>query len=487
MHIIRIAIGFRRERPVTETAGLHVPCLVEPRSRKRAAALDGAEKLRTVGNFSLAARGNEVTMNDPWLRLSVESASSVLQAAIARGLVHEGVQAALFHDLGRVRARIEAIAAGFPRTALHTVAVKANPLVEVLKAVVADGAGLEAASIEEVHLALAAGCPAERLVFDSPAKTVDEIRTALELGVRLNADNFSELTRIARLRKAQSSRSVVGLRVNPEVGEGTIAITNVSGRTSKFGVPLGANEEAILRSFEEHKWLTALHVHVGSQGAGLPMLVAGVARVARLLVDVNRRVDDDQVTTLDVGGGLPVAYRATDCPPTLEAYVAALREAAPTMFEPKVQLVTEFGRAVHATAGFAASRVEYVKEAGGDRLAVIHLGADLLPRTAYQPEHWPHELAVLDSAGRVKQGSAEPWTIVGPLCFGGDVIARGAPLPPIESGDFVLVRDVGAYTLGMWSRHCSRGLPLVLGCDEDELSVLKARETAEQVVQFWSR
>jgi diaminopimelate decarboxylase len=426
-------------------------------------------------------------MSDPFARVSVESASSVLQAAIARGLVHERVQAVVFHDLGRVRARIQAVKACFPAGALHTVAVKANPLVEVLKAVVDAGAGLEAASIEEVHLALAAGCPAGRLVFDSPAKTVDEIRTALALGVHLNADNLVELERIAKLRATTSSRSVVGLRVNPEVGEGAIAITSVAGRTSKFGVPLGANEDAIARAFEAHDWLTALHVHVGSQGAGLPMLVAGVARVARLVADVNLRLGEARVTTLDIGGGLPVAYRATDAPPTLEAYVAALREAAPAMFEPRLQLVTEFGRAVHATAGYAASRVEYVKDAGGDRLAVIHLGADFLLRAAYQPEHWSHELAVLDPAGRVKQGSAEPWTIVGPLCFGGDVIARSVLLPPIQPGDFVLVRDVGAYTLGMWSRHCSRGLPLVLGCDGDELSVLKAHETPEQVVSFWSR
>jgi diaminopimelate decarboxylase len=60
-------------------------------------------------------------------------------------------------------------------------------------------------------------------------------------------------------------------------------------------------------------------------------------------------------------------------------------------------------------------------------------------------------------------------------------------LPAISPGDFVIVRDVGAYTLSTWSRHCSRGLPLVLGHDGEELSVLKAAETAGDVVAFWSR
>ena len=190
---------------------------------------------------------------------------------------------------------------------------------------------------------------------------------------------------------------------------------------------------------------------------------------------------------LDSGGGLPVAYRDSDTPTTLAEYTTALRTAAPTIFEAPIHLVTEFGRAIHATAGWAASRVEYVKRAGDEQLAVIHLGADFLLRRAYQPKDWHHDIAVFDAEGRLKRGPLQPWSIVGPLCFGGDVLERGAMHPAIEPGDFVILRDVGAYTLGMWSRHCSRGLPLVLGHDGETLSVLKAHETPADVVAFWSR
>jgi diaminopimelate decarboxylase len=131
--------------------------------------------------------------------------------------------------------------------------------------------------------------------------------------------------------------------------------------------------------------------------------------------------------------------------------------------------------------------VEYVKRSGGDRLAVIHLGADFMLRRAYRPDEWHHDIAVLDAEGRPKHGLPEPVNVVGPLCFAGDVLARGVMLPAVAPGDFVILRDVGAYTLGMWSRHCSRGLPLVLGHDGDRLVVLKARETPADVVAFWSR
>jgi diaminopimelate decarboxylase len=420
-------------------------------------------------------------------RTSVASASSVLQAALAQGLL-EGVPAALFHDTGRVRARLGELRALFPAGTLHAVAIKANPLVELLRVLASEGAGLEAASFEEVELALAAGCPPERIVYDSPAKTTAEIERALLLGIHLNADNFVELERIAAMRGARTpaSKSIVGLRVNPIVGAGSISITSVANRSSKFGVPIDADGE-ILAAFSQHAFLGALHVHVGSQGMPLDRLTAGVARVWALGEAIEERVGRGRIAVFDLGGGLPVAYRETDRVPSIGDYVVALRETIPALFSSGKKLVTEFGRAIHATAGWAASRVEYVKRAGDEQQAVIHLGADLLVRRAYLPEEWHHDLAVLDARGRPKEGPLAPWTVVGPLCFAGDVISRGALLPPIEPGDFVMIHDVGAYTLSMWSRHCSRALPLVIGYDGEALGVLKERETTADVVAFWSR
>src|SRR5262249_13566260 len=155
-------------------------------------------------------------------------------------------------------------------------------------------------------------------------------------------------------------------------------------------------------------------------------------------------------------------------------------------FEPPIRLVTELGRSIHATAGWAASRVEYVKQAGEERLAVIHFGADLFLRWAYRPEDWHHDAAVPAARGGARHGPPAPRGTAPALCLAGDVLARGTMLPPIVPGDFVVLRDTGAYTLGMWSRHCSRGLPLVLGHDGDRLTVLRARETPADVVAFWS-
>jgi diaminopimelate decarboxylase len=413
-------------------------------------------------------------MDDWSASVDLGDVARVVAAARARGLFSDAAPAVLFHDLGRMRARLRRVAAAFPAGTLHAVAIKANPLVEVLRALVAAGAGLEAASWEEVRLALAAGCPPERLVFDSPAKTRTELAEALRLGVHVNADNAAELERIAAL----GPRGGVGLRVNPQVGAGTIGLTSVADQVSKFGVPLDDPDLPAL--LDRFPWLTGLHVHVGSQGCGLPLLVEGVRRVWALRTP--------RTTTFDLGGGLPFAYRPGEIAPTPEAYVAALRAAIPDLFDGSVRLVTEFGRALQAPCGWAASRVEYVKRAGEVSIATLHLGGDLLVRATLLPHQWHHELAVLDPEGRLKSHEAPSgrWMIAGPLCFGGDVLARDLTLPPIEPGDLVLIRDVGAYALSHWSRNCSRGLPPVLGYDGPEVRVLRPRERAEDVVAFWS-
>src|SRR5690606_30720571 len=105
---------------------------------------------------------------------------------------------------------------------------------------------------------------------------------------------------------------------------------------------------------------------------------------------------------------------------------------------------------------------------------------------ALQPALWFHEIALLDARGVPKRGETSPATVAGPLCFSGDLIARDRPLPAAEPGDWLVIRDTGAYTLGMWSRHCSRGIPRVIGVDRGDLRVLRERETPGDVVAFWS-
>ena len=415
-----------------------------------------------------------------------QAVEAMTLAAHAGGIIGRGDRAVVFHDLERMRARLRELAGCFPPDSLHAVAIKANPVVEILKEAVDAGAGLEAASFEEVCIALAAGASPARIVFDSPAKTREELAEALTLGVIVNADNFDELERIDALYAHTRSTSLVGLRVNPMVGAGSIGITSVADGGSKFGVDIDSQRGAIRASFERYPWLRGLHAHIGSQGCSLELLVAGARRVDELAREVQDVTGPQRLSFVDIGGGLSTAYGDDDAAPEIEDYARMLRETVPGLFAGDRLLITEFGRALQAGCGFALARVEYVKQLQGKPLAVIHLGADMLMRPVYLPEQWKHRFLVLDSRGHLKSGDASPWTIAGPLCFAGDIVARDTPLPPIEVGDLVAVRDIGAYTLSMWSRHCSRGMPLVLGCSgADQVRVLRQSETPADIARFW--
>lgn len=394
----------------------------------------------------------------------------------------------MFHNLDALSHRIKHLQRSFPIQTLHTLAIKANPLINILRFAVASGMGLEAASIEEVALARAAGCLPNRIVFDSPAKTYEEISLALNWGINLNADSLQELERIQTLiGNHDSIQSYIGLRVNPQIGLGNIDIVSVSGKYSKFGVPLNEKRNEIIAAFERFPWLNGLHVHVGSQGIAKQQLVLAVERIFELRNEIHAKLNAKRIKFIDIGGGLPWPYRAEDNTIAPEDYVAALADQVPVSLSDDVQLITEFGRTLQAGCGFTVSRVEYIKTDDGRRTVVIHVGADLFMRRVYHPKDWYHKLSVLDADGTPKQGNEQLHTIVGPLCFGGDILAENISLPSISEGDWLILHDTGAYTLSMWSRHCNRGLPLVLGYTHDpyELQILFKGENMDDIVSFW--
>jgi diaminopimelate decarboxylase len=422
-------------------------------------------------------------------RMSLEAAASIARRALERGLVVG--DAAVFHDLGFMGRRLDELASAFPRGTEHALAIKANPLVEVLREAVAHDFGLEAASYPELCLAEAAACAPRRILFDSPAKTRDEIGAALRLGVTVNADNFDELERVAACVADAAPSARVGLRVNPEVGEGSIASTSTAGARSKFGVPLRLADR-IRDAFGRYPWLGGLHLHVGSQGCPLELVARGVGRVADLALAIDAELGAGRVAFVDLGGGLPVPYRDSDEAPRPRDLVLALEREAPSLFADRAPLLmTEHGRWVQAGAGFALARIEYVKRATEHPeevpIAVVHLGADFLLRRIYRPGEWWFDLAVLEPGGGLRRGATSALTIAGPLCFSGDVLAEAVHLPLPQPGDWLLIRDVGAYTLAMWSRHCSRTLPRVLGYrSDDTFTLLREAESVTDVVAFWS-
>jgi diaminopimelate decarboxylase len=368
----------------------------------------------------------------------------------------------------QLRAAFDAVTApGTP--VLHAFAVKATPLVPVLRLLRAEGIGAEVASPGELALARAAGVPPNRTVLDSPAKTPAELREALALGIAVNADNPQELDRIDGLMRSATSRSPLGIRVNPQVGGGSIEATSTATATSKFGVALrdeGAREW-VVRAYADRPWLTRLHAHTGSQGIPLSLMAQGAAETYALAEEINRRLGRRQIDTLDIGGGLPVNFGSDETTPTYAQYARLLNEAVPGLFGGRYGLVTEFGRSLLAKHGTVAARVEYAKSAGGRPVAVTHAGVQVATRTVYAPGAWPLRIAAYDGKGRPKEGPRVVQDVAGPACFAGDLLAEGRALPLLEQGDYAAALDTGAYYFAHHYAYNSLARPGIYGFAPD--------------------
>ncbi len=417
--------------------------------------------------------------------------SKVLKKAFRKGIIENKDRSVIFYDLSFLKKKIEILKKTFPENTLHSIAIKANPLPSILSYIKPFGVGAEAATLPEVYLAQQSKYKPEQIIFDSPAKTESELVYALQSGVHINVDSFSELKRINILLKETLSKSNIGLRINPDVGSGKIKSTSVASKSSKFGIPLDDFYEEIKKAYFTYPWLNGIHLHIGSQGCSLEQLVNGVKKVYDLAIEINAQLSEretkNRIEYFDIGGGLPVAYKSEDEAIDVKIYYKALKKNIPGLLSGKFKLITEFGRHVHANSGWVASRVEYVKYLKPQNIAIIHVGADLLMRRCYKPEDWYHNISALSAEAGMKTEKEKKYKIAGPLCFNGDIIHQGIMLPALNENDFILIHDTGAYTLSMWSRHTSRQIPKVIGYEDggEEFRILKNRERLEDVLRFW--
>lgn len=377
-------------------------------------------------------------------------------------------------DLDQLDVQLHGLRTAFPQTVRHAIAIKTMPHPEMLKHLIAAGFGLEAASLEEVQLALRAGAAPADLIFDSPVKTRSEIAwcQANLPGALLNANSLAELQRYPAEPTFQ-----VGVRINPEVTTGAPSVYDVSGQRSKFGVAI-SSDRSVLVDAAIDAGVTALHMHIGSQ---VPTADAHVEAVGLLLevasqIDTARtqRQDERRITTLDIGGGVRAEVSGTEL---MAEYGGRLLAEHPSLFDHDVR--TEFGQWVHSGAGWAATRVESVEQRGVPT-AFVHLGADYFMRDVYGATGAPgYGFAVVRPDGRIETAedtaTTSAYDLVGPLCFAGDVLARDLVLPPLAEGDWLVIAGTGANTLGLWSRHCSRAVPKVVATQDGAARVWSER------------
>jgi diaminopimelate decarboxylase len=353
-------------------------------------------------------------------------------------------------------------------------AVKANSNRAILELMAAAGLGADHDSAGELYRVLAAGIAADRIVFSGVGKTEEEIDAALAAGIaRLNVESMDELHVIERVAAARHAIARAAVRINPDVDALTHAKISTGRAENKFGVSIAEARRWFAESAQlSHVRLDGLHVHIGSQILDLKPFRLALHRVAAFWRELAQA--GHSITSIDVGGGLGVRYRAGhDLPVAATDYVHTIREAL-AGFDGR--LLLEPGRWLVAEAGVLLTRVLRLKEGTERRFLVLDAAMNDLQRPSLY-DAW-HDIVPVAPGPR----PLATYDVVGPVCETGDTFARARVLPECMPGDLLAIQGTGAYGASMASTYNSRPLAAEALLDGGRYAVVRRRQALDEMV-----
>jgi diaminopimelate decarboxylase len=346
-------------------------------------------------------------------------------------------------------------------------ASKAFPCTAVYRVLAEEGLACDVASGGELALALRGGFDPARIYFHGNAKSLRELEEALEIGVgHVVLDSFDEIDRLERIAAGLDREQEVLIRVTPGVAGDTHHAISTGQSDSKFGFGIAEAREAIERlKGTPHLTLVGLHFHIGSQLFELEPFRTAVAAIAGL----------GDFPVYNLGGGLGVAYTASQKPPSITDYVEALVGAARDLLGADKRLLLEPGRALVANSAVTLYTVETVKRNVSTWVAVDGGMSDNLRPMLYGAVY---EAAIAD---RPLAPATERCHIAGKHCESGDVIVRDAPLPDPRPDDVLVTPATGAYGYSLANNY--NGVPRapVIFCRDGDARLVVRRERYEDL------
>jgi diaminopimelate decarboxylase len=363
-----------------------------------------------------------------------------------------------------------------PASSLVAFSVKANGNLAVLKTLAKLGAGADVVSGGELAKALAAGIPADKIVFSGVGKTHEEMHAALNAGIyQFNVESEPELLALDEVARGMGRRAPITLRVNPDVDAKTHAKITTGTAETKFGIPFSRAREAYAHAAAlKNVEIVGIDVHIGSQITDLEPFETAFTRVGELVKTL--RADGHAISRLDLGGGLGVPYEHDNSPPPdPTAYGAMVTRVTRDL---GCSLSFEPGRLIAANAGVLVSRVIYVKRGEAKTFLIIDAGMNDLIRPAMY-DAW-HQIVAVDQPA---VGSLRPkYDVVGPVCETSDLFAADRPLPELKSGELVAILSAGAYGAVMAGDYNARPRVAEVLVHGEQWGIVRPRETYADLI-----
>ncbi len=353
---------------------------------------------------------------------------------------------------------------------------KANSNQAVLRTLAKLGAGADVVSEGELRRALAAGIPAEKIVFSGVGKTAREMDFALAAGIHcFNVESEPELELLSARAVAAGRTAPVSLRINPDVDARTHKKISTGKAENKFGIAWQRARAVYARAAElPGIKVIGIDTHIGSQITELQPFDDAFALLAELVATL--RADGHAIQHVDLGGGLGIPYRTDNSPPPLpDAYAEIVRKHVTSL---GLKVIFEPGRLIVGNAGILVSEVIYVKEGDAKNFLIVDAAMnDLIRPTLYDAFHEikPVVLPAADTPRMMVD-------VVGPVCETGDYLGHDRDLPRLAPGDLIAVGTAGAYGAVQAGTYNTRLLVPEVLVDGDRFHVVRPRPSYEDLI-----
>lgn len=395
----------------------------------------------------------------------------VEDVSLTRIAAEFGTPCYVYSKAALTRAYVDFATAFSSRNTLVCYAAKANSNLAILGLFAKLGAGFDIVSGGELLRVIAADGDPRKVVFSGVGKRAEEMQAALKHDIlSFNVESEPELLRLADVARSMGKRkrAPVSIRVNPDVDPKTHPYIATGLKENKFGVafedaPALYRKAKSLDSIE----IVGIDCHIGSQITEIAPFADALQKVLQLVDQLER--ENIALHHIDLGGGVGIRYK-DEQPIALEQYAAALTAG---LAGRNHQLIFEPGRYLVGNAGLLLSRVEYIKQGGDKRFAIIDAAMNDLIRPALYDAY--HEAVVVAPRIGTPTGLFD---IVGPVCESGDFLARGRTLA-LEPGDLIALLSAGAYGSVMSSNYNSRSRPAEIMVDGAACHLIRARESIE--------
>lgn len=365
--------------------------------------------------------------------------------------------------------------------------VKACGNINILKFMAENGSGFDIVSGGELYRAAQAGADLSKIVYAGVGKTDQEIIQALKADIGyINIESEQELENLIKIASQlePAKKPKAALRINPDVDPKTHTYTTTGKKESKFGVDIERAAKVFDRFGKNDSVdLCALHVHLGSAGKTVEPYVEALQKTNALIDQL--RAKGFKIEALDLGGGYGADYE-TSTAPSPEDYA---RKIVPLLENRGLKLILEPGASIAANSAVLATRVLYRKTGGRKKFVIVDAGMnDLIRPPLYGSFHfiWPVNVSA-DMVPQKRDRNLElPGTetvdVVGPICEGSDFFAQQRQLPETKRNDLLAIFTAGAYGYTMASNYNARVRPPEVLVDGDKFTVIRKRETYEDLV-----